>query len=333
MPLAINKRGKQTDYEAKTVMLVGRRYIVCRNHQEAEKDAADRASIVAALERQLAKGDKALVGNTGYRRYLKTISDQHFAIDPDNAEDNKFDGIFVLRTNTDLNPLAAMLCYKQLWTVEQTFRTAKHLLSTRPIFHKLDETIRGHVFCSFLALVDFGGPWGLAWAAANPQAVASITCINTGVLSGYRWHYLARIWQTPLLGELFMASTTKAVMRLLLRHGNPRGLPAEYFDHVYKTFDRGTQRAVLRLYRNTLNTEEGARQLTEALRPLDLPALVVWGAHDPYISVEFAERQRQVFPRAEMKILPDSGHWPFADDPDAVAQAVLPFLRRQLQHN
>ena len=120
----------------------------------AEKDAADRASIVAALERQLAKGDKALVGNTGYRRYLKTISDQHFAIDPDKiAEDNKFDGIFVLRTNTDLNPLAAMLCYKQLWTVEQTFRTAKHLLSTRPIFHKLDETIRGHVFCSFLALV------------------------------------------------------------------------------------------------------------------------------------------------------------------------------------
>jgi hypothetical protein len=154
VPLAINKRGKQTDYEAKTVMLAGRRYIVCRNHQEAEKDAADRASIVAALERQLAKGDKALVGNTGYRRYLKTISDQHFAIDPDKiAEDNKFDGIFVLRTNTDLDPLAAMLCYKQLWTVEQTFRTAKHLLSTRPIFHKLDETIRGHVFCSFLALV------------------------------------------------------------------------------------------------------------------------------------------------------------------------------------
>ena len=184
-----------------------------------------------------------------------------------------------------------------------------------------------------LVMHNFGGPWGLAWAAANPEAVASVTCINTGVLSGYRWHYLARIWQTPLLGELFMASTTKAGMRLLLRHGNPRGLPAEYFDHVYKTFDRGTRRAVLRLYRNTLNTEEEARQLTEALRPLDLPALVVWGAQDPYIPVEFAERQRQVFPRAEIKILPDSGHWPFADDPGGVAQAVLPFVRRQLQHN
>ena len=68
-------------------------------------------------------------------------------------EEKKFDGIFVLRTDADLNPLEAMLCYKQLWTVEQTFRTAKHLFSTRPIFHKLDETIRGHVFCSFLALV------------------------------------------------------------------------------------------------------------------------------------------------------------------------------------
>jgi Transposase DDE domain len=154
VPLAMKKRGKEIDYEAKTVMLAGRRYIVCRNHQEAAKDAADRASIVAALERQLTKGDKALVGNTGYRRYLKTISQDHFGIDPDKVEEEKkFDGIFVLRTNTDLNPLEAMLCYKQLWTVEQTFRTAKHLFSTRPIFHKLDETIRGHVFCSFLALV------------------------------------------------------------------------------------------------------------------------------------------------------------------------------------
>jgi hypothetical protein len=68
VPLAMSKRGKQIDYEAKAVTLAGRRYIVCRNHQEAQKDAADRVSILAALERQLAKGDKALVGNTGYRR-------------------------------------------------------------------------------------------------------------------------------------------------------------------------------------------------------------------------------------------------------------------------
>src|SRR5262249_57630661 len=97
VPFTKSKRGKQADFEAKTVTLARRRYIVCRNHREAEKDAADRASILAALERQLAKGDKALVGNTGFRRYLKTISDEHFAIDPDKvAKEKKFDGIFVL---------------------------------------------------------------------------------------------------------------------------------------------------------------------------------------------------------------------------------------------
>ncbi len=93
------------------------------------------------LSGSLPRATRALVSNTGFRRYLKTISDEHFAIDPDKiVEEKKFDGIFVLRTNTDLNPLEAMLCYKQLWTVEQTFRTAQHLFSTRPIFHKLDET-------------------------------------------------------------------------------------------------------------------------------------------------------------------------------------------------
>jgi DDE family transposase len=154
VPLTITRRGHEIDYEAKAVTVGAQHYILCRNHQEAETDAAGRDAILANLERQLARGDKALVGNTGFRRFLKTEGHGHFAIDPTKAEaDAKFDGVFVLRTNTDLDPLAAMLRYQQLWTVEAAFRTAKHLLATRPIFHKLDETIRGHVFCSFLALV------------------------------------------------------------------------------------------------------------------------------------------------------------------------------------
>ena len=111
------------------------------------------------------------------------------------------------------------------------------------------------------------------------------------------------------------------------RHHRLRAVGREYLALC------ATQRAVLKLYRNTRNTEDGARQLTQALRPLDLPALVIWGAHDPYISVKFAERQREVFPRAEIAVLSDSGHWPFVDNPQAVAQALLPFLRRQLQRN
>ena len=93
-------------------------------------------------------GDKALVGNSGYRRYLRTLGTDRFA-----AAKEKFDGVFVLRTNTALDPIQAMLRYKQLWADEQVFRTTKDILGTRPIYHKRDETIRGHVFCSFLALV------------------------------------------------------------------------------------------------------------------------------------------------------------------------------------
>ena len=154
VPLTIAKRGHEIDYGAKAVTVGGQRYILCRNHQEAARDAADRAAILAKLAQQLNKGDKALIGNTGFRRFLKIAGDGHFAIDPAKVEaDAKFDGVFVLRTNTGLDPLAAMLRYKQLWTVEAAFRTAKHLLATRPIFHQRDATIRGHVFCSFLALV------------------------------------------------------------------------------------------------------------------------------------------------------------------------------------
>jgi hypothetical protein len=154
VPFVLKKERREVDYEAKAVTLAGRRYVVCRNLDEMTKDAVNRATIVANLERQLKKGDKSLVGNKGYRRFLKTPQGDGFAIDRAKVdEDAKFDGVFVLQTNAHLSPLEAMLVYKQLWTVERTFRTTKSLLDTRPIYHKLDETIRGHVACSFLALV------------------------------------------------------------------------------------------------------------------------------------------------------------------------------------
>jgi Transposase DDE domain len=154
VPLVIPRPGRQdTELEAKAVTLGKRRHIVCRNPAEAEKDAAERDAIVANLRRALKAGDKALVGNAGYRRFLRAPA-QGFAIDEARvAEDARFDGIFVLRTNTTLDPLQAMLRYRELQGVEQLFRSAKSLLATRPIFHKGDATIRGHVFCSFLALV------------------------------------------------------------------------------------------------------------------------------------------------------------------------------------
>jgi hypothetical protein len=116
--------GQETALAAKAVTVGGIRYIVCRNEAEAKKDAADRQAIVAALERQLKKGDKALIGNSAYRRFLTTVG-PHFTIDRAKVDaEARFDGLFVLRTNAPLTPLQAMLRYRELLVVEQLFRTA-----------------------------------------------------------------------------------------------------------------------------------------------------------------------------------------------------------------
>jgi hypothetical protein len=154
-PLVIPRRSRpDTELEAKALTLGGLRHVVCRNNQEAVKDAADREAILKGLTKQLARGDKTLVGNSAYRRFLKTTDGARFEIDPDRVEaDARFDGIYVLRTNTDLPPLQAMLRYRELLGLEALFRGAKSLLRTRPIYHQSDAAIRGHVFSSFLALV------------------------------------------------------------------------------------------------------------------------------------------------------------------------------------
>ena len=139
--------------QVKEVSVKGRRYLVCLNPKEARKDQADREAILASLEEQLKKGATSLVGNRGFRRYLKSEKGA-FSIDQEQVkQDARFDGIWVLTTNTRLKAEEVALKYKELWQVEHVFRDAKSLLETRPIFHKCDETIRGHVFCSFLALV------------------------------------------------------------------------------------------------------------------------------------------------------------------------------------
>jgi hypothetical protein len=140
--------------KVKEVWVEKRRYVVCLNEEERRKDAHERQAIVAHLRQQLRRGDKSLVGNKGYRRYLKVQGEGHFQIDEDQIKaEARYDGLWVLRTNTELETETVAHVYKNLWMVEDLFRTAKSILETRPIYHKCDETIRGHIFCSFLALV------------------------------------------------------------------------------------------------------------------------------------------------------------------------------------
>ena len=154
VPLTIPRQKGETDLAVKEVKVLGRRYIVCRNKEEARKDAETRAKLLDGLQRKLAEGGKSLVANTGYRRFLAVPEADGFVIDPAKVEaDAQFDGVFVLRTSLTLSALAVVLRYRNLLAVEQSFLAAKSLLATRPIFHRSDAAIRGHIFCTFLALV------------------------------------------------------------------------------------------------------------------------------------------------------------------------------------
>lgn len=139
--------------KVKEVWSGDKRYIVCLNPKQARKDAQDREAIIQSLEEQLKSGAKKLVGNKGYRKYLK-VDRESISIDMNKvSEEAKFDGKWVLRTNMKLSAEKIALKYKELWQVEYAFRDMKSIFETRPVFHQRDRTIRGHVFCSFLALV------------------------------------------------------------------------------------------------------------------------------------------------------------------------------------
>jgi Transposase DDE domain len=140
--------------KVKEVLVEERRYVVCLNEEQRRKDAADRKAIVEHLREQLKQGDKELVGNKGYRKYLLAGTGERFSIDEAKIkEEARYDGKWVLQTNLADEPKIIAWAYKELWMVEDLFRTMKSILETRPIYHKRDATIRGHVFCSFLALL------------------------------------------------------------------------------------------------------------------------------------------------------------------------------------
>ena len=178
-----------------------------------------------------------------------------------------------------------------------------------------------------LVMHDFGGAFGLVWAAAHPDRIASLTLIDTGVLIDYRWHVLARIWRTPDPRRAVQRRDQPLrVRRRCCAAASPGRCRASSWTSCSRISGHSTRKTVLRLYRNT--DESQLALLGDHFRALDPPTLVLWGAHDAYLPVAQAVRQREVFPSARVVVLPDSGHWPQGDDPDAVESNLVPFLRK-----
>ena len=167
------------------------------------------------------------------------------------------------------------------------------------------------------------GVVGLAFAQRHPERIERLVVMNAiPFLPGYRWHRTARLWRTPLLGEIAMGATTRFALRrsTLDANATPGPLPDAWLDSVLDHFDHGTQRAILRLYRSS-PPEVLARAGAE-LHSLEMPALVVWGLQDPYIPARFAAEYARVLPSSELLELPDAGHWWWLDRPDAIERVV-----------
>lgn len=164
--------------------------------------------------------------------------------------------------------------------------------------------------------------WGaaaLAFAIRHPERVERlIVCNAVPLLPGYRWHRVARAWRTPFAGEMAMGLTSRWSMRRILRTAFAGPVPDAFVQAAWRHFDQGTQRAILRLYRSAPETSLAAAGAD--LARVGAPALVVWGALDPYIAPSFGDLYAERLPDARVEHVANAGHWPWLDQDDLIAR-------------
>lgn len=176
-----------------------------------------------------------------------------------------------------------------------------------------------------LVVHDWGG-LALIGAQGRPDLVERLVVINAvPLLPGYRWHWIAQLWRRKPIGEILNRTTTRSSLDLLLRQarGDRRQMPADFVEMIWDHWDRGTQRALLALYRHA----DPDRLVTAGrdLAQLACPALILWGDRDPYLPTRFAKAYAATLPDAQLELVPGAGHWPWIDDARLIDR-VLRFL-------
>ena len=177
----------------------------------------------------------------------------------------------------------------------------------------------------FSLVVHDWGVVGLALAQELPERIERLAIVSgVPLLPDYRWHFIARQWRRPLLGELAMGFTFKTVVRVLTNRGNHDPVPASFIDATWEHFDHGTQRAILKLYRSA--PPEALAAAGAELAKVQSPALVVHGADDPFISPRFAQAYADALGGpATASVVEDAGHWPWLDQP-ALIDEIADFV-------
>ncbi|MGH2956057.1 MAG: alpha/beta fold hydrolase [Solirubrobacterales bacterium] len=212
--------------------------------------------------------------------------------------------------------------------------------SERPSPAKFDHSMRGYArfltrFLERMAIEEHSlvvHDWGslaLIGAQREPARLRRLAIVNAvPLLPGYRWHRTARVWRTRLLGEVSNRLWTRRALDLGLRESRgdwSRHEPA-FVDLIWEHLDQGTLRAVLDLYRSAPEPElaVAGAQLGE----IAAPCLVIWGLKDRYLPAEFGRAWAERLPNAELVELPDSGHWPWRDEPTSI-ETLVRFLEPQ----
>jgi pimeloyl-ACP methyl ester carboxylesterase len=174
-----------------------------------------------------------------------------------------------------------------------------------------------------LVVHDWGG-LALAFAQRFPERIERLvihTCVP--LLPGHRWHWVARIWRTPVLGELFMATSSKWAFKQISRQSNvtPGPLPSRFINRFWPDFDRDTRRAILRLYRSA--PPEVLAHAGERLGALTCPTLILWPTNDPYTQPAWGQRYADALGGdVRLEIIERAGHWMWLDRPDVIDKAA-----------
>jgi pimeloyl-ACP methyl ester carboxylesterase len=174
---------------------------------------------------------------------------------------------------------------------------------------------------------DLGGEAATHWAAAHPDAFASAALLNTGTLIRYRWHAIAQLSRLPVVGTLSVLLGGVLMRPALWLYEPP--LPRIVLDRWRREYDWASRRAIRRFYRS--GPIRATSLVVDSMRRLDRPGLVVWGGRNRFVPARHAEDQRRSFPRAEIIVLPDEGHYAHLRQPKVVAERLLPFLRAQVE--
>jgi pimeloyl-ACP methyl ester carboxylesterase len=177
-----------------------------------------------------------------------------------------------------------------------------------------------HVGVGSIAIVahDFGAAAALLYADA--AAVERIVLLNPWLATEPATHRLARLFRTPVIGELAMGAVTRPVLARGLRRGeqvSETGWTDARVAAIYEQFDQGTQRAILRILRR----KSGAGALGQP----SVKSQIIWGERDPWLLDGALQAWTEHLPGADVMRLPEAGHWPWHQQPELI-ERVAEFL-------